>query len=85
MANEELLPDIKNIKTQETFTLPSKGLLYKPEENIPTSITLRRMTTKEDKMKLRKNGLFSFSVDSIESDEPLFQYLFFGKNVNNGN
>ena len=26
--SKEILPDISNIKTQETFTLPSKGLVY---------------------------------------------------------
>lgn len=64
MAEEkEILPDIKNIKTQETYTLPSKGLVYKPEENIPPAITLRRMTTKEDKMRLRNQ-----SDDRIRKD-----------------
>ena len=51
--NKEILPDIKNIKSQETYTLPSKGLVYKPEDGIPSAITLRRMTTREDKMRLR--------------------------------
>lgn len=61
--NKEILPDVKNIKTTETFTLPSKGLLYKPEENIPASITLRRMTTKEDKIRMRNQ-----SEDRIRKD-----------------
>lgn len=25
---KKILPDIKNIKSQETYTLPSKGLVY---------------------------------------------------------
>lgn len=50
---KKILPDIKNIKSQETYTLPSKGLVYEENENIPASITLRRMTTKEDKMRMR--------------------------------
>ena len=35
-VNEELtnvLPDIKNIKSSENYTLPSKGLCYTEEEN----------------------------------------------------
>lgn len=58
-----ILPDITNIKTQETFTLPSKGLVYDKDENIPSSITLRRMTTKEDKMRMRNE-----SQDKIRRD-----------------
>lgn len=58
-----ILPDITNIKTQETFTLPSKGLIYDKQENIPASITLRRMTTKEDKMRMRNE-----SEDTIRRD-----------------
>lgn len=54
--NKEILPDIKNIKTQETYTLPSKGIVYSPEDGIPASITLRRMTTREDKMRLRNQS-----------------------------
>ena len=49
----EILPDITKIKTSENYTLPSKGLVYKESENIPASITLRRMTTKEDKIRMR--------------------------------
>lgn len=52
-SEKDILPDVKNIKTQETYTLPSKGLVYNPEDGIPASITLRRMTTKEDKIRLR--------------------------------
>ena len=63
MEKEEILPDVKNIKTQETYTLPSKGLVYAPEENMPASITLRRMTTKEDKIRLRNQ-----SEDRIRRD-----------------
>lgn len=53
---KEILPDIKNIKSQETYTLPSKGLVYAETDNIPASITLRRMTTREDKMRLRNES-----------------------------
>lgn len=54
--SESVLPDVKNIKSTETYTLPSKGLVYSPEENIPASITLRRMTTKEDKIRMRSDN-----------------------------
>lgn len=50
-----ILPDIKNIKSFETYTLPSKGLIYNENDNIPASITLRRMTSKEDKIRLRNS------------------------------
>ena len=53
---ESVLPDIKNIKAQENYTLPSKGLVYSPMDGIPASITLRRMTTKEDKIRLRNES-----------------------------
>lgn len=62
-TNKEILPNVSNIKSSETYVLPSKGLLYKPEENIPASITLRRMTTKEDKMRMRNE-----SEDTIRRD-----------------
>ena len=61
--SKEILPDISNIKTQETFTLPSKGLVYDERDNIPASITLRRMTTKEDKIRMR-----NLSEDKIRRD-----------------
>ena len=51
--SKEILPDINNIKSSESFTLPSKGLCYSAESKIPASITLRRMTTREDKMRMR--------------------------------
>lgn len=54
--NESVLPDVTNIKSMETYTLPSKGLVYNPEEKIPASITLRRMTTKEDKIRMRNES-----------------------------
>lgn len=59
----DVLFDVKNIKTSETYTLPSKGLLYSEEDNIPASITLRRMTTKEDKIRMRNQ-----SEDTIRKD-----------------
>lgn len=51
---EEVVPNVTNIKSQETFLLPSKGLFY----NNPNmkSITLRRMTVKEDKLRMRNDG-----------------------------
>lgn len=52
----EILPDVKNIKSRETYTLPSKGLVYDETDNIPASITLRRMTTKEEKIRIRNEG-----------------------------
>ena len=61
--NKVILPDITNIKTQDTFTLPSKGLLYTESENIPASITMRRMTTKEDKIRMR-----NMSEDKIRKE-----------------
>ena len=61
--NKEILPNIKNIKSQESYTLPSKGLVYSKEDNIPASVTLRRMTTKEEKIRLRNE-----SEDKIRRD-----------------
>lgn len=60
---QEILPNVKNIKSQETYTLPSKGLVYEVNENIPASITLRRMTTKEEKIRIRNE-----SEDRIRRD-----------------
>lgn len=54
--NESVLADVTNIKSTETYTLPSKGLVYSPEEGIPASITLRRMTTREDKIRMRNES-----------------------------
>ena len=54
--NKEILPNIKNIKSRESYTLPSKGLVYAPEDRIPASVTLRRMTTKEEKIRLRNES-----------------------------
>lgn len=65
--NQEILPDIKNIKSQETYTLPSMGLVYKPEEGIPASITLRRMTTKEDKIRMRNQGEDRIRKDLLQA------------------
>lgn len=36
------------------------------------------------KMTLSKKGLFSFKVESIECDEYIFEYLFFGSKTGNG-
>lgn len=54
--SESVLPDVTNIKSTETYTLPSKGLVYGPEEGIPAGITLRRMTTREDKIRMRNES-----------------------------
>jgi len=62
-----ILPDITNIKTQDTFTLPSKGLVYDKEENIPSAITLRRMTTKEDKMRMRNEAQDKVRRDILQA------------------
>lgn len=51
---EEIVPNATNIKTQETFTLPSMGLIY-PNGN-PKSITLRRMTVREDRLRMRNES-----------------------------
>lgn len=69
-VEEELtnvLPDIKNIKSSESYTLPSKGLCYAEEENIPASITLRRMTTKEDKIRMRNEGEDQVRKDLLQA------------------
>ena len=50
---KEILPGVINIKNTDSFLLPSKGLIYKKDDNIPSTITLRRMTTKEDKLRYR--------------------------------
>lgn len=61
MSNEkpntkDIFYDISKLKESETYTLPSKGLLYEDGDNIPASLTLRRMTTKEDKIRLRNQS-----------------------------
>ena len=66
-SEKDILPDVKNIKTQETYTLPSKGLVYNPEDGIPASITLRRMTTKEDKIRLRNQGEDRIRKDILQA------------------
>lgn len=76
--DEMILPDITNIKSQETYTLPSKGLLYTEKDNIPASITLRRMTTKEDKIRMRNS-----TEDRIKRD--LLQACILEDNVDAGN
>lgn len=53
---QEFTDAVNNIKKTETCTLPSKGLLYEPQENISQSITIRRMTTREDKMRMRNES-----------------------------
>lgn len=63
----DVLPEANNIKTQETYTLPSKGLLYDPKDNIPSAITLRRMTTKEDKMRMRNESKSEIRRDILQA------------------
>lgn len=75
--DKEILPDITSIKTQDTFTLPSKGLVYKQSDNIGKSITLRRMTTKEDKIRLRNE-----SEDKIRRN--ILQCCILDENVDAG-
>lgn len=64
---KETLPNVSNIKTTETYTLPSKGLVYDPQDNIPASITLRRMTTKEDKMRMRNESQNKIKKDLLQA------------------
>ena len=77
MNEDNLLEKIKNIKSEETYTLPSKGYVYTEADGIPASITLRRMTTKEDKIRLRNE-----SEDRIRKD--LLQACIITPNVNAG-
>lgn len=67
LNSKEVLYDITNIKNQETYTLPSKGLCYKDTDNIPASITLRRMTTKEDKIRLRNEAADKIRRDILQN------------------
>ncbi len=67
LEEKEILPDVKNIKSQETYTLPSKGLVYAETDNIPASITLRRMTTKEDKLRLRNESEENIRKDLLQA------------------
>ena len=62
---EEIVPNVTNIKSQETFTLPSMGLIY-PSGN-PKSITLRRMTVKEDRMRMRGGGESKIRRDILQA------------------
>lgn len=62
---EEIVPNVTNIKSQETFTLPSMGLIY-PSGN-PKSITLRRMTVKEDRMRMRGGGESKIRKDILQA------------------
>lgn len=77
MSDENLLEKIKSIKSEETYTLPSKGYVYTEADGIPASITLRRMTTKEDKIRLRNE-----SEDRIRKD--LLQACIITPNVDAG-
>lgn len=72
---EEVVPNMTNFKTQETFVLPSKGLFY-ANPNMG-SITLRRMTIKEDKIRMRNEG-----EDKIRRD--LLQACVVGEGIDVG-
>lgn len=72
---EEVVPNVSRIKSQETFLLPSKGLFY-TNQNMK-SITLRRMTVKEDKIRLRNEG-----EDKIRRD--LLQACVIGEGIDIG-
>lgn len=65
--NKEILPDISHIKQKETYTLPSRGLLYDANEGIPEAITLRRMTTKEEKIRLRNQSQTEVIRDLLQA------------------
>ena len=65
--NKEILPDIHNIKQKESLTIPSRGIIYKAEENVPESITLRRMTTKEEKIRLRNQSETEIIRDLLQA------------------
>lgn len=45
----------KKVDYEATVTLPSKGILYK-EDNIPADVTIRSMTTKEEKILYASQG-----------------------------
>lgn len=62
-----ILPNITNIKSTETYTLPSKGLCYDPALKIPSAITLRRMTTKEDKIRMRNTTENTIRRDLLQA------------------
>lgn len=66
-TNKEILPNINNIKQKETYTLPSKGLIYKAEDGIPAALTLRRMTTREEKIRLRHNSETEILRDLLQA------------------
>lgn len=50
----ELMANYSRVAIQETFELPSRGIIYNGE--IPAEITLRAMTTLEEKMRLASIG-----------------------------
>lgn len=62
---EEIVPNVTNIKTQETFTLPSMGLIY-PSGN-PKTITLRRMTVREDRIRMRNESESKIRKDILQA------------------
>lgn len=62
---EEIVPNATNIKTQETFTLPSMGLIY-PNGN-PKTITLRRMTVREDRIRMRNESESKIRKDILQA------------------
>ena len=66
-SNKQILPNVTQIKQKETFTLPSRGLLYDANDGIPESITLRRMTTKEEKIRLRNQSRIEVIRDLLQA------------------
>lgn len=45
------------VAIQETYELPSRGIIYGSEGGVPGNITLRAMTTMEEKMRLSGTGM----------------------------
>lgn len=80
---EEVVPNATNIKAQETFTLPSKGLVY--ASGNPKTITLRRMTIREDKIRLKSEGESKIRRDilqacTLDKDVDIGQLTLFDSN-----
>ena len=61
-VEREIESSASNVKTssapqyETTVTLPTRGILYDPSENIPAEITLRGMTTREEKILYASSG-----------------------------
>ena len=57
---------MKEVSIKETFTLPSKGLVY--DEKINPNITLRSMTTMEEMKRLSPSDLEYKTISEIIDD-----------------